>query len=128
MDKAIVRDIRQNRTYTRQVCHADTQYSGALGQGKKSNRHRKVWFEGSHEGIISDELFSACQELGATSGGKHAVPSRLNIYIMIDRVYCVRCAINRLSGLIDERYGSICISSEVGRETIFTIVLPREIK
>src|SRR5262249_37741363 len=107
MDKEVVRDMLQNRTYTGRVSHADTQYSGSLGEGKKSSRHRKVWYEGLHQGFISDALYDLCQEARAELGVKHAAPSRLNTYIMVDRVYCARCAINKPSGLVDERYGKM---------------------
>ncbi len=112
MDKEVVRDMLQNRTYTGRVCHADTQYSGSLGEGKKSNRHRKVWYEGKHPGFISDELFDAVQEVRGAVGGLHASPTRVNTYIMVNRVYCARCAINKPAGLTDERYGKMRPSAD----------------
>lgn len=112
MDKEVVRDMLQNRTYTGRVCYADTQYSGSLGEGKKSTRHRKVWYEGRHQGFISDELFDACQVVRSEVGGLHASPSRMNTYIMVNRVYCARCAINKPAGLTDDRYGKMRPSAD----------------
>ncbi len=112
MDKETVRDMLQNRTYTGQVSHADTQYSGSLGEGKKSSRHRKVWYEGCHQGFVSDELFETCRATREEVGGRHASPSRVHTYVMSDRVYCARCAINKPTGLVDERYGKMRPSAD----------------
>jgi DNA invertase Pin-like site-specific DNA recombinase len=111
-DKEFVRDMLQNRTYTGRVSHSDTQYRGSLGDGKKSSRHRKTWYEGRHQGFISDELYDLCQEVRAAVGGRHASPSRLRTYLLSDRVYCVRCTINKPSGLVDERYGKMRPSAD----------------
>ncbi len=107
MDKEVVRDMLQNRTYTGRVSHSDTQYAGSLGEGKKSSRHRKVWYEGRHVGFIADAVYDQCQEVRAQLGGRHASPSRIRTYVLADRVYCARCLINKPSGLVDERYGKM---------------------
>jgi hypothetical protein len=88
MDKEVVRDMLQNRTYTGRVSHSDTQYTGSLGEGKKSSRHRKVWYEGRHQGFIPDALYDQCQEVREHVGGRHASPSRIRTYVLADRVYC----------------------------------------
>ena len=59
----MVRDLLQNRVYTGRVPYCETLYSGSLGEGKRSSRNRKQWFEGKHEGFISDTLFDECQEV-----------------------------------------------------------------
>jgi hypothetical protein len=61
--KETIRDLLQNRIYTGYVPYAETRYAGSLGQGKRSNRYRKEWFEGKHQGFISDELYTVCQEV-----------------------------------------------------------------
>lgn len=61
INKEMVRDMLQNRVYTGRVPHTDTIYNGSLGEKKASKRHRSEWFEGKHQGFISDELFEECQ-------------------------------------------------------------------
>jgi hypothetical protein len=105
--KEMIRDLLQNRVYTGRVPYAETFYNGSLGQGKKSNRHRKQWFEGIHTGFISDELFDRCQEVRQQLAKLHHSPSQLRTYILHDRVYCARCAGAKPKGLADTNYGKM---------------------
>ena len=105
--KDTVREILQNKVYTGYVPYAETFYNGSLGQGKKSSRKRKTWFEGKHQGFISDELFETCQE-----SRKALVKTRQSIgivrpYILHDRVYCARCVSSKPNGLVDANYGKM---------------------
>jgi hypothetical protein len=86
MNKHTVRDILQNRVYTGRVSYSETLYNGTLGEGKKGNRGRKEWFEGKHQGFISDEIFDECQLVragmvspDAETGGEP---------MLHDRVFC----------------------------------------
>ena len=105
--KETVRDMLQNKIYTGFVPYAETFYSGSLGQGKQSNRKRKTWFEGKHQGFISEELFEACQEVRHKLTKKRRSPDVLRTYIMHDRVYCARCASSKPKGLVDKNYGKM---------------------
>jgi site-specific DNA recombinase len=105
--KEMVRDMLQNRVYTGRVPYAETHYSGALGQGKCSNRHRKQWFEGKHEGFISDELFEACQQARRLLAKKRRPPERTRTYILHDRVFCLRCTVQKPANLLDANYGKM---------------------
>ncbi len=104
-NKEMVRDLLQNRIYTGRVSHSDTQYSGSLGQGKKSSRGRKDWFEGKHHGFISDELFDLCQQVRAGMVVHRSKPTEMRTYLLHDRVYCARCIANKPTGLVDDNYG-----------------------
>ncbi len=105
--KEMVRDMLQNRIYTGRVPYAETFYSGSLGQGKKSNRNRKQWFEGKHEGFISDELFDKCQEVRQQLTKVRHSPSELRTYLLHDRVYCARCVGTKPTELVDANYGKM---------------------
>lgn len=105
--KDTVRDMLKNRIYTGRVPYAETFYSGSMGEGKRSARNRKEWFEGKHEGFISDELYDECQFVR-----EHLTPHKLStvnrqIFILQDRVYCARCASNKSVDLVDENYGKM---------------------
>ncbi len=71
------------------------------------------WFQGRHQGFIPDELFDACQKVREQLNRQHASPTRVDTYIMADRVYCARCAINKPSGLVDEHYGKMRPSADI---------------
>ncbi len=86
INKEMVRDMLQNRVYTGRVPYAETFYSGTLGQGKQSSRKRKEWFEGKHEGFISDELFDACQEARKMLTRMRHSPGIVRAYILHDAV------------------------------------------
>lgn len=105
--KETVRDMLQNRVYTGRVPYAETLYSGTLGQGKKSSRKRKQWFEGQHVGFVSDELFEACQEVRQGLMKTRRPPSVLRTYTLHDRVYCARCTARKPTGLVDANYGKM---------------------
>ena len=105
--KAMVRDLLQNRIYTGRVPYAETLYSGSLGQGKKSNRKRKEWFEGKHEGFVSDDLFEKCQEVRQSLTKTRRPPEVLRTYILNDRVFCARCTARKPTTLEDANYGKM---------------------
>jgi DNA invertase Pin-like site-specific DNA recombinase len=105
INKEMVRDMLQNRTYLGEVCHSDTEYSGSLGEGKKSARKRKEWFHGNHEGFISAELFEQCQKIRAGMSKTFKSASTMRIYPLHDRVYCALCIANKPIGLVDDNYG-----------------------
>ncbi len=105
--KEMVRDMLQNRVYTGRVPHADTQYSGSLGQGKRSTRHRKEWYEGKHQGFIPDELFEAAMDARRHLTKKRRPPQVIRTYILHDRVYCARCVAAKPTGLVDANYGKM---------------------
>lgn len=105
--KEMIRDLLQNRVYTGRVPYSNTEYSRGFGQGKKSSRHRKEWFEGIHEAIISDELYDLCQDVRKKNTKYRIASGRMRTYILHDRVYCTRCAITKPNGLNDELYGKM---------------------
>jgi site-specific DNA recombinase len=108
--KETVRDLLQNRLYTGRVPYAETFYTGTLGQGRKTTRNRKEWFEGKHDAIIPDDLFDQCQlvrqALSETIGRR---PKQT--YLLNDRVYCVHCLINKPHSLADANYGKMRVSN-----------------
>jgi hypothetical protein len=104
--KEMVRDMLKNRVYTGRVPYSETLYSGSLGEGKRSGRNRKQWFEGKHEGFISDELFDQCQEARKQLTKYRKPASRFHTYVLHDRVFCARCVTRKPDGLQDANYGS----------------------
>jgi site-specific DNA recombinase len=105
--KEMIRDMLKNRVYTGRVPYCETLYSGSLGEGKRSNRHRKEWFEGKHQGFISDTLFDQCQEIRVQLT-KHRKPfSQMQTYSLNDRVYCARCVARKPNDLKDRKYGKM---------------------
>jgi hypothetical protein len=105
--KEMVRDMLQNRVYTGRVPYAETSYSGSLGQGKQSNRKRREWFEGKHEGFISDELFDACQAVRRKLAQTRHRPQTTRTYILSGRVFCACCSQRKPISLTDKRYGKM---------------------
>ena len=107
VNKETVRDMLQNRLYTGRVPYAETLYRGTLGEGKQSSRGRREWYEGKHQGFISDDLFERCQEVRKQLATIRKAPSQHRTYILHDRVYCAECIANMPHGLVDERYGKM---------------------
>jgi site-specific DNA recombinase len=107
LGKEMVRDMLQNRLYTGKVPYAETFYRGTLGQGKRSSRGRKHWFEGKHQGFISDELFELCQEVRAKLTKTRRPPALVRTYILHDRVFCSRCMRRKPSSLEDKNFGKM---------------------
>ncbi len=105
--KEMVRDMLQNRVYTGRVSYAETLYSGTLGEGKKSSRGRKSWYEGKHQGFISDDLFEACQVVRKQHVKYRKTASTMRTYMLHDRVYCARCIANKPPGIADDNYGKM---------------------
>jgi site-specific DNA recombinase len=107
MNKHTVRDILQNRVYTGRVSYSETLYNGTLGEGKKGTRGRKEWFEGKHQGFVSDEIFDECQ-LVREGMVSHRMPTnRRRTYVLHDRVFCAECVANKPHGLQDDNYGKM---------------------
>src|SRR5438552_2820786 len=121
----MVRDMLQNRTYLGEVCHCDTQYSGSLGEGKKSSRKRKVWVPGSHQGFISQDLFDQCQKVRANMALTFKSESVMRTYLLHDRVYCAQCIANKPVGLVDDKYGRMRPSYIKTRDTSWYRCLAR---
>lgn len=82
-------------------------YNGTLGEGKKSSRGRKEWYEGKHQEFIDDALFDHCQEVRAGFAKAKVVPDKHRIYVLHDRVYCAECLANKPDELADEYYGKM---------------------
>lgn len=106
IDKEFVRDMLQNRVYTGRIGHSDTRYNEPFNKGKQSTRHREEWFEGKHEGFISDELFEKCLDIRRSSWRKGA-DVHFRTYLLNDRVFCMRCLMTKPHDLIDENYGKM---------------------
>jgi DNA invertase Pin-like site-specific DNA recombinase len=107
ISKDFVREMLQNRVYTGRVCHAETIYIDEFGAGKRANRHRKQWFEGKHDGFISDELFARCKEVREGFGGVQQPEAKTRIYALLNRVYCAHCFLDKPEDLIDNNYGKM---------------------
>ena len=105
--KGMVRDMLQNRTYTGHVSYVETLYRGSLGQGRRSGRNRRQWFEGKHEAIISDELLERCVVIRKGLARLSRVPQTVRTYSLHDRVYCARCIERKPQGLEDTNYGKM---------------------
>ncbi len=105
INKEMVRDMLQNRVYTGQVPYTETIYNGTLGEKKVSRRNRAEWFKGKHKPIITEELFSLCQQIRAGMVRPRHAASAKRIYIMHDRVFCAECIAKKPITLIDENYG-----------------------
>jgi site-specific DNA recombinase len=105
--KEAVRDILQNRHYTGRVCYAETQYRGTLGEGKRSNRKRKQWFDGRHAPIVSDELFEACEEVRRKNTKVRRHPGVVHPYLLQDKVFCARCMARKPLDVEDATYGKM---------------------
>lgn len=105
--KEMVRDMLQNRVYTGYVPYVETLYKGSLGQGRKSWRKRRQWFEGKHEAIISDELFETCQAIRKDFAKLSTAHQSLRTYILHNRVFCARCIGTKPTSLTDANYGKM---------------------
>ncbi len=103
----MIRDLLQNKVYTGRVSYAETFYNGTLGESKQSSRGRKVWFDGKHQGFISDELFEVCLTVRAGFSRRSTVPSQHRTYLIHDRVYCAECVATKPPGLMDDYYGKM---------------------
>ena len=107
LGKDSVRDLLKNRVYTGRVPYAETQYKGSLGQGRQPGRNRRKWFEGKHEGIISNELYDKCQLIRGDATVTRKPPQKVRTYLLSDRVYCGKCTAIRPAGLTDKNYGKM---------------------
>lgn len=108
ISKEGVRDILQNRVYTGRVPYSETIYSGALGERKQSGRKRKQWFEGKHQGFISEELFDRCQRVRQSFLRGQKAPATLRTYLFKGKVYCMHCLGNNKSEmLVDPNFGKM---------------------
>jgi hypothetical protein len=108
------------------VSHSDTLYNGTLGEGKKSSRHRKVWYEGKHQGFVSDELFEVC-EMVREGMVSHRMPTnRRRTYVLHDRTFCARCLVAMPHGLQDDNYGKMRPYWDNRRETGYYRCLCKE--
>lgn len=105
INRDMIRELLQNRTYTGRVPHTDTVYKGSMGQGKMSRRGRSEWFEGKHQAIIGDQLFEEVQTARANAARLRQKPSDVKTYILHDRVFCARCIANKPAGLVHPNYG-----------------------
>ncbi|MCL4264759.1 MAG: recombinase family protein [Anaerolineae bacterium] len=105
--KETVRDILQNRLYTGRVPYAETVYRGSLGERKQSSRNHRQWFEGKHQGFISDELFERCQQVRISFPLGQRSPATLRTYLLRGRVFCLRCLTNKPEILVDKNYGKM---------------------
>jgi site-specific DNA recombinase len=105
--KESVRDILQNRHYTGRVCYAETLYRGTLGEGKRSNRKRKTWFDGLHTPIVDDELFEVCQEVRRQNTKVRRHPGVVHTYLLQDKVFCARCMGRKPLDIEDANYGKM---------------------
>ena len=105
--KEMVRDMLKNRAYTGRVQYCETIYTAGFGQGKRATRNRKDWFEGKHEGFISDELYDLCQAAREQRIKHRKSSSQMRTYILHDRVYCARCVAITPAGLVDDKYGKM---------------------
>jgi DNA invertase Pin-like site-specific DNA recombinase len=122
----MVRDMLQNQVYTGRVPHCDTQYNGTLGQGRKSSRGRRVWYEGRHEALISDELFEQCQAVRAKLARNRKTERTMRTYILHDRTFCVRCIIGMPHGLHDDNYSKMRPYWDNRREAAYYRCLSKE--
>ncbi len=107
INKEAVRYMLQNKIYTGRVCYAETVYIGNLSGSKRSNRHRKEWLEGKHQGFISDELFEQCQNVRKEHARYFKTSEQMRIYLLHDRVYCARCITTRPIGNVDRNFGKM---------------------
>gem|GEM_PF-392414 len=105
--KEMMRDLLKNKVYTGRVPYSETIYSGSLGQGKRSARNRKTWFEGQHEPLISDELYEECQDVRSSRVRSHSPRIFARTYLVGDKVYCARCITSKSPNLADENYGKM---------------------
>lgn len=105
--KEMVRDMLQNKLYTGRVPYSETLYSGSLGQGKKSGRRRREWFEGKHDGFITDDLFDECQIVRQNNTTIRHHPQSVRTYLLHDRVFCARCTARKPTTLEDANYGKM---------------------
>ncbi|MCC6189944.1 MAG: zinc ribbon domain-containing protein [Anaerolineales bacterium] len=116
--------------YTGRASHSDTQYTGGLGQGRKSSRHTKEWFDGKHQAIITDENFEQCQTVRGKLAHHRKSTRKMRTFILHDRVFCAHCTANKPATLVDDNYGKMrpshhknkgksyyrCLSGERGYE------------
>ncbi len=105
--KQMVRDMLQNRHYTGRVCYAETLYRGTRGEGKRSSRKRKVWFDGHHSPIVDDELFYRCQRVRTHNSSRRGHPKVVHTYLLQDKVFCARCMARKPLEMEDVNYGNM---------------------
>lgn len=108
IDKDMVREMLQNRLYTGRVRYTDTVYRDDLTSIKRMrSRHRSEWFEGKHLPIVSDELFTKCENVRSVFAQQY---QRLNksttrVFAMQNLLYCTRCLIAKPETIEDDIYG-----------------------
>ncbi|MBK8025770.1 MAG: recombinase family protein [Chloroflexi bacterium] len=101
----MIRELLQNRVYTGRVRHTDTIYKGSLGQVTMSRRGRGEWFEGKHEGFVSDDLFEQVQQVRTNAAHYAKKSSQMKTYILHDQIFCARCIARKPRGLAHDNFG-----------------------
>ena len=81
------------------------------------SRGRRRWFEGKHQGFISDELFDRCQEVREVMRRTRKPPALLRTYLLHDRLFCLRCMGTKPTDLTHERYGKMRPSFDQRRQS-----------
>ncbi len=131
INKEMVRDMLQNRVYTGRIGYTETIYNGTLGERRATKRHCAEWFEGKHQGFISDAEFDACQVVRKNMMRYRKTESEMRTYVLHDRVYCARCIARKPHDVSDDNYGRMrpqyqkekgygwyrCIAHDRGYET-----------
>lgn len=107
LNKETVRDMLTNETYVGRVSYSETLYRGKLGEGKRSNRNRREWFEGKHEAIISDALFERCQQARGANTIERGPDKAERAYLLPDQVFCANCIGRGLPDVEDAKYGKM---------------------
>lgn len=111
LGKDTVRDLLQNRVYTGMIPYAETIYDGSsLGERKRSRRGRMTWFEGKHEGLISQKLFEECKEIRSSRTKTFKTARQMRSYILPDRVFCARCIAEDDQHYDDPNFGRMRIA------------------
>ena len=101
----------QNRTYLGKIKY---QKYKRKKDGSRSFEAPIEWFDGQHEGVISQELFDKCMEVRAGRRAHRQATKRYNAYLLRDIAYCHRCCSNLPESKTFRYYGKMRGQSQWG--------------
>lgn len=103
--KETVREMLQNRTYLGKVRYQ--QYQKGTIRKNRANIPDDCWFDGQHEGLISEDLFNTCQLARKGRVVHRQAASKYRPFLLRDMVYCYRCASNPPAEYSFPAYGKL---------------------
>ncbi len=111
--KETVREMLQNRTYIGKVRYQ--QYKKGTIRKNRANIPDECWFDGQHEGLISEDLFERCLKSRRQRAVHLQSTPKYNPYLLRGLVFCYRCCANHDNEYSFPAYGKMRAHTKAGQ-------------